>query len=127
MLEAGFQIGDFYENSFSHFHQELLQNLIKVIFEYNIHLKEINIGLILFQGIRDFYNLIKTITKKIRDSKFEDKLELSSALFDIECNYNGISINSKKSTDCVKKQFKKIYPKVGNMPDFGIVKCIKKI
>ena len=125
MKETGFQIADFYDNSFSYFHKELLENLTNVIFEYNIYLKKINDNQIFFHGTRDFYNLIKTVTKKIRDSDFEDKPDINSALFAIECNYNGISRNNENSSDYIKKQFKKIYPEAQEIPDFGIVKCIK--
>ena len=125
MKETAFQIANVYDISFSLNNSELLESLTKVIFNYNLHLKDIRDEQIFFHGTRDFYNLIKTVTKKIVEKEFDDRLALKSALFAIESNYNGISRNKTNSADYIKKQFKAIYPESEDISDFGIVKCIK--
>ena len=125
MKETAFQISNVYEDSFSLYNSELLENLTKVIFNYNLYLKNIRDDQFFFHGTRDFYNLIKMVTRKILDKEFDDKIALNAALFAIECNYNGISRNGTNSSDYIKKQFKAIYSDSEDIPNFGIVKCIK--
>ena len=125
MKETAFQITNIYDKTFTSKYGEMLENLTMVIFNYNLHLKEIKDEQIFFHGTRDFYNLIKTVTKKIIEKFGENKSELKSALFAIECNYNGISRNGINSADYIKKEFKAKYPEAKDIPDFGIVECIK--
>ena len=125
MKETAFQISNVYDKTFSILNKELLENLTKVVFNYNLHLKNIKDKQFFFHGTRDFYNLIKTVTKKILYKDFEEKSELKSALFSIECNYNGITRNGVNSAEFIKKQFKNIYPDASDIDNFGIVKCIK--
>ena len=125
MKETAFQITNIYDNYFSIKFGDILENLTLVIFNYNLHLKEIKDDQIFFHGTRDFYNLIKTVTKKIIEKPSEDKIALKSALFAIESNYNGISRNGINSSDYIKKEFKTKYPEAKDIPDFGIVECIK--
>ena len=125
MKETAFQITNIYDNTFTSKYGEMLVNLTMVIFNYNLHLKEIKDEQIFFHGTRDFYNLIKTVTKKIIEKFGENKSELKSALFAIECNYNGISRNGINSADYIKKEFKAKYPEAKDIPDFGIVEFIK--
>ena len=125
MKETAFQISNVYDKTFSILNKELLENLTKVVFNYNLHLKNIKDKQFFFHGTRDFYNLIKTVTKKILYKDFEEKSELKSTLFSIECNYNGITRNGINSAEFIKKQFKNIYPDASDIDNFGIVKCIK--
>ena len=116
-------ITDEFDITFSKKYKELLNNLCKIIYNYNIYLKDINAEFINFHGTRDFYNLIKTTAKKIIEKTNKDEIE--SALFSIECNYNGIIRNSVDSAEYIKKKFKELYPNFEGKDKFGIVECIK--
>jgi hypothetical protein len=93
MEETAFQITNIYDDTFSNKYKKLLEILTGVIFNYHVDLREEKDSQAYFHGTRDFYNLIKTVTKKILEKSFEDKSALKSALFAIECNYNGIFRN----------------------------------
>ena len=129
MEETAYKITEIYKNSFSKDYEDLLKNLTLVINKYHLYLKEIKDDQANFHGTRDFYSLIKTVTKKIIDKTSEnpneENIELKAALFAIECNYNGISRNGINSSDHIKNEFKTIYTKAKDIPNFGIAKCIK--
>ena len=97
MEDTAFQITNIYEKSFSIKYEELLKKLTLVIYNYHIDLREEKNSQAYFHGTRDFYNLIKTVTKRILDKSTENpiekKMELKAALFAIESNYNGLFIN----------------------------------
>ena len=129
MEETAFQITNIYENSFSSKYKDLLEKLTLVIYKYHIDLREQKDSQAFFHGTRDFYNLIKTVTKRIleksSENPIEKKIELKAALFAIECNYNGIYRNGTNSSDIIKNEFKEKYPEAKDIPEFGLVECIK--
>ena len=129
MEETAFQITNIYESSFSLKYKDLLEKLTLVIYKHHIELREEKDNQAFFHGTRDFYNLIKTVTKRILEKSSEipkeDKMELKAALFAIECNYNGLYRNGINSSDKIKNEFKEKYPEAKDIPDFGIVECIK--
>ena len=118
MNKTASYITNIYDKTFSQKYNDIIQNLSKVIFEYNLYLKDIHAEFINFHGTRDFYNLIKTTAKKIRDKVHKDEIE--SALFSIECNYNGISRNGVDSADYIKNKFKELYQNFDGKDKFGI-------
>ena len=126
MKDTALQITNVYDKTFSVNYSELIEKLAKAVFNYNIYLKQISAEQIHFHGARDFYNLIKTVTKKILEKNPKEDA-ISSSFLAIESNYNGIFRNGVNSADLIKKEFKKIYPEANNIEqeEFGIIKCIK--
>ena len=127
MKNTALQIANVYNKSFLNNYSEIITKLAESIFNYNNYLKTINAEQIYFHGARDFYNLIKTFTKKILDENLNSDNSVSSALFSIESNYNGISRNGINSFDWIKKEFKKLYEpaKEVKTDEFGVLECIK--
>ena len=130
LKETAYKITDIYDKTFSITYKKLLDDLVSIIYEYNNELKASSSEQIFFHGARDFYNLIKTVTKKILENSSEklcdEKNKLKSALFAIESNYNGIIRDGKNSSsDEIKNKFKDIYAQAKDIPDFGLVECIK--
>ena len=116
-------ITEIYDISFSLRYKDLLKNLSKVIYDYNLFLKDINADFIHFHGTRDFYSLIKTTAKKIIEKTYDNEIE--SALFSIESNYNGLLRNGVESVNYIKKKFKEFYPNYQGKNNFGIEECIR--
>ena len=129
MEETAFQITNIYDDTFSVKYKKLLEILTRVIFNYHVDLREEKDSQAYFHGTRDFYNLIKTVTKRIieksSEKPLEDKMDLKAALFAIESNYNGIMRNGINSSDKIKSEFIEKYPEAKDIPNFGIVECIK--
>ena len=127
MRKTAFQITNIYDKTFCLVYNDLLDKLTKSIFNYNLYLKNADAEQKNFHGARDFYNLIKTATKKILANKEKDETGIMSSLFAIESNYNGISRNGVNSADWIKKEFKKIYPSANQSEktEFGVIECIK--
>jgi len=123
MYNTACHITNLYDLNFSTKYKELLKNISKVIFDYNLYLKDINAEFINFHGTRDFYNLIKTTAKKIIEKTYKDEIE--STLFSIESNYNGIIRNGDESAEHIKNKFKNLYQNFEGKDKFGIVECIK--
>ena len=76
MKEISIKISNHYCNSFSKDHANILENLVKVIYNHHQSLRNINDKYIFFHGTRDFYNLIKTFTKNILEQYSEDDKDL---------------------------------------------------
>ena len=124
MYETALQISNIYDNKLSRDYSELIEKLINAVFSYNHYLKEINAEQINYHGARDFYNLIKILTKKILEKDSKEENGISPAFFSIECNYNGIQRNGITPSDWIKKEFKKLY-NISEIEEFGIIECIK--
>ena len=127
MKDTAMQITNIYDKTFSISYSDLIEKLTKSVFNYNLYLKKISAEQINFHGTRDFYNLIKTVTKKILEKNNKDETGIIPALFSIETNYNGIIRNGVNSSNLIKKEFKKLYPEANYVEkdEFGIVECIK--
>ena len=69
MKETAFQITKIYDKEFHIKYSTLLEKLTSSIFNYNQYLKTVDAEAINFHGARDFYNLIKTFTKKLLSNK----------------------------------------------------------
>ena len=124
MYETALKISNIYDNKLSRDYSGLIEKLINAVFSYNHYLKEINAEQINYHGTRDFYNLIKILTKKILEKDSKEETGISPAFFSIECNYNGISINGIIPSEWIKKEFKKLY-NISEIEEFGILECIK--
>ncbi len=127
MKDTAMQITKIYDKTFSIFYSDLIDKLTKSVFNYNLYLKKISAEQLNFHGARDFYNLIKTLTKKILEKNSREETGIIPALFSIETNYNGIMRNGVNSASLIKKEFKKLYPEANDVEkeEFGIVECIK--
>ena len=129
MKDTASKITDLYDNKLSKDYSDLIEKLTKAIFNYNFYLKNSGVEYKNFHGTRDFYNLIKTFTKKILEKDNKEESGISSAFFAIESNYNGILIREGETpSDWIKKEFKKLFPTSNNnseKEEFGIVECIK--
>ena len=127
MTETALKITNLYDNKFSKDYSELIEKLTKAVFNFNFYLKSINDEQKNFHGTRDFYNLIKTLTKKILGNNNNEETGIMPAFFAIESNYNGISRNGVTPSDWIKKEFRKLYPEANNFEkgEFGIIECIK--
>ena len=127
MRDTAMQITSIYDKTFSINYGELIEKLARAVFNYNLYLKKISAEQINFHGARDFYNLIKTVTKKILEKNSKEETGIMPAFFSIETNYNGVIRNGVNSSNLIKKEFKKLYPEANNAEkeEFGIVDCIK--
>lgn len=127
MKETALQITNIYDKCFSEKYNDLIEKLTESIFKYNLNLKEFDAEQINFHGARDFYYLIKSLTKRILDKNNDEDTGVSQAFSSIESNYNGISRNGHNSSDLIKKEFKNIYPPANDeeKTEFGIIECIK--
>ena len=128
MEETALQITNIYDNTFFNKYFKLIKILTKSIFEYNSYLKDIDAEQINFHGARDFYFLIRTLTKRILNkNNNKEETGITQALSSIESNYNGIYRNGKNSSDWIKKKFIEMFRVKNNIEktDFGIIECIK--
>ena len=127
MKETALKITNIYDKYFSIKYKELIEKLTESIFKYNLYLEDVGAEQINFHGTRDFYYLIKTLTKRILDKNNNEETGVTQALSSIESNYNGISRNGQNSSDWIKKEFKKNYLTANDAEksDFGIIECIK--
>ena len=127
MRDTALQITNIYDKTFSINYADLIEKLVKAVFNYNHYLYKISAEQINFHGARDFYNLIKTVTKKILEKNNREESGILPAFLSIETNYNGIIRNGINSSTLIKKEFKKLYPEANNAEkeDFEIVECIK--
>ena len=127
MRDTAMKITDIYDKAFSLNYGDLIEKLTKAVFNYNVFLNKISAEQINFHGARDFYNLIKTVTKKILERNIREETGIVPAFLSIETNYNDIIRNGKNSSKLIKEEFKKLYPEANNAEkeDFGIVECIK--
>ena len=128
MKDTALQIANVYDKTFSINYSDLIEKLARAVFNYNIYLKNISAEQINFHGARDFYNLIKTVTKKILEKNSKEENGILQSFSAIESNYNGLFFkNGVNSADLIKKEFKKICPEANNIEqeELGIINCIK--
>ena len=127
MTDTALKITNIYDSKFSQDNYTLIEKLTKAVFNYNYYLKNTNAEQKNFHGTRDFYNLIKTLTKKVLEKENKEESGIISAFFAIESNYNGIIRNGVSPVDLIKKEFKKLYPEanIEEKEKNDIISCIK--
>ena len=111
---------DYFETLAKTYHEYL--NLIKKYIKEN---KD-------FHGNRDFYNLIKTVTRELIKRKEElnnDKKKVLTevGLYSLEQNFSGLEDSSSKIKDIFKEKYKYNYdPSVENDKPFSVLDAIKR-
>ena len=127
MTDTALKITNIYDSKFSKDYSTLIEKLTKAVFNYNYYLKNTNAEQKNFHGTRDFYNLIKTLTKKILEKGNKEESGIMPAFFAIESNYNGIIRNGVNPVVWIKNEFIKLYPEANfvEKEEFGIISCIK--
>jgi len=129
MIETANEITKIYNPSFikDENNKKLIQILSNVIYEYKNKLNISGDPNKNFHGSRDFYNLIKSIVKRLNNKKNYNIID--EVFFSIECNYNGI-IKQKEcnSSKRIEEEFIKQYnPSLKNeikFNKFHIEECI---
>ena len=124
MKKTALQISNIYNKNSDY--SELIEKLTEAVYNYNKKLEKDSAEQIYFHGARDFYNLIKAVSKRL-EKEYNKENAFSQSFLAIESNYNGIIRYGKNSSEIVKEQFKELYPEFNytGKEDFGIVECIK--
>ena len=122
-------IGESYNNSLELDYKEIYEKLGSAYYEYKKYLRtKHNLdGKEDFHGNRDFYHLVKIVSKHLIEKK-GDKLLDKNALLDyaingIERNFSGLKFESEKktSTEIFKECFKKYYPQYQISKEYNVL------
>jgi hypothetical protein len=121
MIETAYEISKIYNPEFikDENNKKLIQILSKVVYEYKNKLNIIDDPNKNFHGSRDFYNLIKSVVKRLKNKKNCNIID--EVFFSIESNYNGIIKQNKcDSSKRIENEFIKEYnPSVINQIKFN--------
>jgi len=127
-------IGESYKNNLEFDYKDIYEKLGSTYYEYKKYMKEKHNldGKEDFHGNRDFYHLVKIVSKYIIE-KNTDKLLDENTLFEfaingIERNFSGLKLegDKKTSTEIFKDLFNKFYPQYQISKEYNVLARIKE-
>ena len=126
-------IGESYDKLLIKEYKSFYENLGKAYFNYKEYLKKNHNldGKYNFHGNRDFYFLIKNLSKDLISKKIHNQLDdismLECGVSSIERNLSGIQfVENKTSLEVFKSIFKEMYPECKVKKEYNIIKRINE-
>ena len=135
IIETAYIIGKSYDVHLSELYQDLFQNLGIIYFKYKKYLSENHSddGKKDFHGNRDFYHLIKNVTRNIleksREGTISNQTLLDISILSIERNFGGLQFNDDNnitSLQVIKNIFRVLYPEYKLKNKFEVLTRIKE-
>ena len=131
LILTALEIAKSYDIRLEQDYKEYYKNLALSYFEYKKKLQDvphefetkINKNTKEFHGKRDFYYLIKTVSKMLLDNNFpKENYEIENILNEsIERNFGGLEFSIR----IFKKIFKKYVPNINEVNEYNVMNCIK--